>query len=609
MAIRMRTALLLSLLTVSVGLTVLSLLVLRTSLQRQTHRTLVADLNRSTLTFQNLQTQRREVLRREAALLADLPSLKALLTTDDQRTIQNASAEFVKVSGSPFFSLANRDGMVMARYIDGRPLDPAAAAPDLHDVSPSMFSNTPGPHYILSGDRLYEVTAQPLYFGPAVSGTLLGYITVGYAIDDRLAAEVSEAAAAQVVFSAGDTIVASTFDAAHRASFTRQALAQRAIAQSREQTANARNGSDVWIGSERYVEASVTLSQPGAPIVRLAVLKSYEEASRYLNRLNQLLIGLGVVVFILGASLAVYLSGTITRPLEALVAGTRALGAGDFDYPLERRGARELRQLSAAFDDMRTRLRRAQQDLLDVERLATIGRMASSISHDLRHYLSAVYANAEFLGSWTTRPEERAELLAEVRMGVQGMTELIESLLIFSRTGQPLQLSCESIAFVTDRAIALVKAHPDGQNVAITCDPLPALDVWMDARKIERALYNLLLNGCQAASHGVSQPSVRISLSETPEWIKLNIVDSGLGVSAPIRSTLFQPFVSEGKHNGVGLGLTLADRIAQEHGGRVVLEESQPGRTVFSLMLAKSTLRAFETAARTERPAAPLSPN
>jgi signal transduction histidine kinase len=189
------------------------------------------------------------------------------------------------------------------------------------------------------------------------------------------------------------------------------------------------------------------------------------------------------------------------------------------------------------------------------------------------------------------------------------MTELIESLLIFSRTGQPLQLSCESIGFVTERAIALVKAHPDAQNVTITADPLPSLDIWMDGRKVERAIYNLLLNACQAARHGVIHPAVRIVLSDTQDWIKLSIMDSGLGVSAPIRSTLFQPFVSEGKQNGIGLGLTLADRIAQEHGGRVVLEESQPGRTVFSLTLAKSTLRAFETAAREQRSATSLSPN
>jgi signal transduction histidine kinase len=234
--------------------------------------------------------------------------------------------------------------------------------------------------------------------------------------------------------------------------------------------------------------------------------------------------------------------------------------------------------------------------------------MASSISHDLRHYLSAVYANAEFLGYPTTKPEERADLLAEVRLGVQGMTELIESLLLFSRTGQSMQISCESIQFLTERAITLVRTHPDALNVSIHSEILPQMEVWADARKIERAVYNLLLNGCHAAKQGTGAPLVTISLVETEEWIKLRIQDNGPGVPTSIRATLFQPFVSEGKQGGIGLGLTLANRIAQEHGGSVALEESRPGKTVFTLSLSKSTLRTFQQMSVEQRAPAMLSP-
>jgi nitrogen-specific signal transduction histidine kinase len=73
--------------------------------------------------------------------------------------------------------------------------------------------------------------------------------------------------------------------------------------------------------------------------------------------------------------------------------------------------------------------------------------------------------------------------------------------------------------------------------------------------------------------------------------------------------TLFEPFVSEGKLGGVGLGLTLADRIAREHGGSVTLETSQPGHTVFCLSLAKSTLHSFEVAAQEQRSTMPLTPD
>ena len=84
------------------------------------------------------------------------------------------------------------------------------------------------------------------------------------------------------------------------------------------------------------------------------------------------LVGLGLVVFVLASALAFYISGTITQPLEALVEGARALGTGDFSYALPRGGAMELRELSSTFDQMRTRLRRTQQELLEAEQLGVL---------------------------------------------------------------------------------------------------------------------------------------------------------------------------------------------------------------------------------------------
>ena len=92
---------------------------------------------------------------------------------------------------------------------------------------------------------------------------------------------------------------------------------------------------------------------------------------------------------------------------------------------------------------MRGELKRTHRELLESDRLATIGRMASSVSHDLRHHLSAIYANAEFMSLPNTGPEERAELHLEVQEAVQSMTDLIESLLLFSQTGQMLHLRRE----------------------------------------------------------------------------------------------------------------------------------------------------------------------
>jgi len=292
----------------------------------------------------------------------------------------------------------------------------------------------------------------------------------------------------------------------------------------------------------------------------------------------------------------VSISHTLTRPIEMLVEGTRALALGNFDYRLSEDGVVEIRELSRAFERMRVELQRTQNDLLDSERLATIGRMASSISHDLRHHLSAMYANAEFMSNESLPQAEREELFAEVRTAVQGMTDLLDSLLLFTQTGRALQPAYDSIPGVIHRAVAMVRSHPAARDVRILVADLSRTEAWIDAKKLGRAVYNLLLNACQAACRGKDLPLVTISSEDDESSIRIKVVDNGPGVAESVRKTMFLPFVSEGKESGVGLGLTLAQQIAQEHGGSIDLDETIEGYSVFSITLPKAALRALGAA-------------
>jgi signal transduction histidine kinase len=269
------------------------------------------------------------------------------------------------------------------------------------------------------------------------------------------------------------------------------------------------------------------------------------------------------------------------------------LAQGNFDYQLSEDGAEEIRELSRAFDRMRVRLKSTQKGLLDSERLATIGRMASSISHDLRHYLSAMYANAEFMSSETIPQLEREELMLEVKAAVKGMTDMLDSLLLFTQTGRTLHPEFAPIAHLLQRSVSMVRSHPGIRDVQITLSGLSSLEVWVDSRKLERAVYNLLLNACQAAKLGNDTAKVNLKLSEDDQTIYISVADNGPGVPVSIRHTIFLPFVSEGRESGTGLGLTLAQQIAQEHGGSITHEETIEGITIFTIILPKAALQAL----------------
>jgi signal transduction histidine kinase len=232
--------------------------------------------------------------------------------------------------------------------------------------------------------------------------------------------------------------------------------------------------------------------------------------------------------------------------------------------------------------------RRAQTQLKEAERMSAIGRMACSISHDMRHSLSAIYANAEFLERHDRSASARADLLLEIQEAVLAMTERIDSLLQFGSSGRSNPLVRERIALVVEKAVGAVRSHPDGRNVSITVGKFPPAEADIDARNLESAIYNLLLNACQAATRSTHVPEVNVHLTEVDERIYITILDNGPGIPASVRRTLFDPFVTDGKPNGTGLGLTLARRIAEEHGGSVCLQDSNREWTVFTLSLTKN---------------------
>jgi signal transduction histidine kinase len=225
---------------------------------------------------------------------------------------------------------------------------------------------------------------------------------------------------------------------------------------------------------------------------------------------------------------------------------------------------------------------------MEAERMAAIGMMACSISHDMRHWLSTIYANAEFLEGRNRSASERVDLLLEIQEAVVGMTERIDSLLQFGSGGAKDPLIPECVFSVLEKAVAAVKLHRDGRNVSISVGRVTRVEADINARNLESAIYNLLLNACQAATRSARMPEVQAHLTEMDGQIYVTISDNGPGIPASVRSTLFDPFVTAGKPNGIGLGLTLARRIAEEHGGSVRLVESNAGRTIFTLNLTRS---------------------
>ena len=568
--IRTRVLLLISLVLIIAGTTASSLLIVRSRLQEHVQETLDADLRHSVETFQDLEAHRRSALEQEISLLASLPSLKALMTTSDARTIADGAVDFWKTSGNDLFALADANNRLLSANAQSEG-NTGRLKSDLQAVI-----GDPSRHYLLSGGRLYEYSVRPLYFGSAASGTLLGYVVSGYAVDHRLLREVGRGAGAEAAFVTGRDIVASTL-----------AKEKRDLLQGMVGSLRENNQEIVTLGRERYLATTKDMTNGAGAALRLVVMKSFNEADRTEGEINRLVFLVSLLAIAVGSLLMLLLARMVTRPLELLATGVQAFGEGDPKYLLPSGGTQEVRYLSRVFAEMRDEIQKKNRALVESERLATIGRMASSVSHDLRHYLAAVYANAEFLASPALPASERAELFDEIRLAVNGTTDMLDSLLLFGRTGAALQRVPTSMTALVNRAVSLVRTHPDAELVTVRVESKADVTAAIDTRQMERAIYNLLLNGCQSARQSSGRREVTVAVNSDETTASVTITDTGLGVPEGIRENLFDPFVSLGKQKGTGLGLTLASSVAREHDGSVEVVSSRPGEAVFRLTVSR----------------------
>ena len=569
--IRLRTKFLLSMVAVSAALTFTTLWVVRHTVQQEVRLGIQRDLQNSVSAFHSFQKQREVTLERSAALLADLPIVRALMTSHHTATIQDASRHLWQLAGSDLLLLADSSGKVMALQATPQEI----TVRDGQDFFPTVVSREETRHWWYVQGHLYEVFLQDIYFGPASEHQVLGYLLVGYEIDDRVARDLSRVAAGEVAFRYGDVIVRSTLKPAQESELLR--VAPRTAAGGPPQ------GNQIRLGGETFLATSVDLPTPSGQVLNLWVLKSFDQATAFLSSLNELLLALGLTAVLAGSLLVFLISHTFTRPLENLVAGVRALEQGDYAYPLQAHGGDEVAEVTGTFDRMRKNLQKTQRELLDAERLATIGRMASSISHDLRHSLAAVMANAEFLCESNLTPGQREDLYAEIRIAVNQMTDLIESLLEFSRTRESLHPSYGDIRSAVDRAVQGVKAHPEFQRIRIRISGEGSTEGWFDFKKLERAFLNLLLNACEVVP--AQSGKIDVQLTRKGESLEIRIEDNGPGIAEAVRDRLFEPFVSHGKENGTGMGLTVVQKILQDHGGDVGVEQTSASGTTFRISI------------------------
>jgi signal transduction histidine kinase len=568
---RLRTELVVSTFLIISGLVGAILLIVRHTIHSEINEQVHQNVAASVRAFTTMQRQRELELSRTAALLADLPTLKALMTTQHAETIQDASAPFWALSGSDLFVMANPDGQVFGFHMKKAGWTTPIAERNLQESlkQGNQFA------WWYASDQLYQVFIYPILAGDGNTQVQLGFVALGYEVDSSVAEQLALASGSEIALTAGGNVITSTLSPA----------AEDALEQSIKQKPLGSNGStrEIALGTGRYQEARVLIQNAAPAPVECYVLTSLQSVNSFNTTLNRTILIIGLSAIVLAGFLLSFVSWTITRPLENLVAGVRALAAGNYTYSITPHGSSEVAHLGEAFSSMRSSLLDTQRRALAAEQTAALGRAANSISHDLRHYLSALVANAEFLYEAENLKVERDEIYDEIKLASEHMTDLLDSLRELAKEETSISPIAASIEKTIHRAAEAVLAQPELRSRSIAISANGNMDGVFDPKRIERVFFNLLRNACEAAP--LTDWAVRVEIKSLEGRFEIRVMDNGAGIPSSIRNTLFDPFVSFGKSNGTGLGLAIVKKIVHEHQGSVNVERTSESGTVILVIL------------------------
>src|SRR6202044_1378859 len=201
-----------------------------------------------------------------------------------------------------------------------------------------------------------------------------------------------------------------------------------------------------------------------------------------------------------------------------------------------------------------------------------VSRRVALVSHDLRHPLTAILANAEFLTQADISEMERNDLYHEIRCAVDRMNELVSSLLECARGRDTLRPGARNIVDTVEQAIRIASVKQEFRRITIKHHHEGTAVGWFDSNRLERVAANLVLNACEA----VSPDSGRIVITTTGNGssLQIGVWDNGPGIPPAIQDSVFEPFVSYGKAEGSGLGLAIAKKIVEDHGGEIYFDGS-----------------------------------
>jgi signal transduction histidine kinase len=294
-----------------------------------------------------------------------------------------------------------------------------------------------------------------------------------------------------------------------------------------------------------------------------------------------------LLALMIGLGAAYLISRCIANPIRQLRDGTRRVGQGELSVPIKASGPVELRELANSFSDMTRQLAESDEQLRRKERLASLGRIAATVSHELRNPLGVVRASIYTVKERTMNKGlgvERA--LERMERSIDRCVGIIGDLLDFARVRDLMREPTDVDAWLGDFLAEQELPH----GILLRSQLASGARLACDRERLERAVGNLIANAIQALNDPQWQrppdaaAEIVVRTGMASHYLEISVSDTGPGIPADVLPRIFDPLFTT-RNFGVGLGLALVKQILQQHRGSVTVERNGAAGAAFLLRL------------------------
>ena len=541
-----------------------------------------ADLRRSLTEAATLVDLRRENLtdtfRTMARLVADIPKLKASMADNDAATAQPVADEYRQLISADLLVLTDPRGGVLG--VSGGDAEPILRLGD--PAKPLEEIST----FVLRARGLLEAISVPVVTLDGDPPLVYGRLSVGFFMDDRLAARFKELTGTEVAFASQGKILASSLPREARDTLS--------------SVLDAPGTAPLTIGDQEYLYLSRPMPRDGqskqrdsdsrgakAPVPIMVVLQSRTERLSVLNSLRLGLAGALIITILLATLLSYFVARTVTRPLAAVTGAMGDVAAtGDLTRKVPVRSRawddEDARLLASAFNTLTESIARFQREASQKERLSSLGRLSTVIAHEIRNPLMIIRATLTSLRRDHVSAADRLEAAADIDEETTRLNNLVSDVLDFAKPIR-FDLAAANLNDVCRASAAAAWTGHDSSEVQLELDPEMPTAV-TDAERMRTALINILTNARHAthaaavarrgSSEGgvavASRPGVIVNTRYAAGRVVITIQDFGTGISADDMGHIFDPYFTT-RRKGTGLGLPIAKTIIEGLGGTVTV--------------------------------------